>query len=127
MKAQQRSVANGVTATRVRTGIVEFSLMGVLFALYYATRGLATGKQADAYANAYQIIDIERRLGLFREVGIQAKVLSEPTLIRILNFIYAYGHMAGLVLFAAWVFFYHQERYREIRNVFLGILGVGLL
>jgi hypothetical protein len=35
--------------------------------------------------------------------------------------------MTGLVIFAVWVFLIHPGSYREIRNIFLTILGFGLL
>ncbi len=127
MKREQRAVAQSAALERARKGVTEFGLLSVLFALYYATRGIAAGKQSDAFSHAYEVMNFERRFGLFREIGVQAWVLAQPTLLHFLNFVYTYTHMTGLVLFGIWVFLFHHSRYREIRNVFLAVLAVGLL
>lgn len=127
MKSTERALTQSVVIDRARRGATEFGIMTLLFALYYATRGLAAGKESDAFRNAYGVMDLERRLGLFREIWLQAWIMAEPAIVRLLNFVYMYTHMTGLVLFGAWVFVYHQPRYREIRNIFLALLVSGLL
>lgn len=110
-----------------RRGLAELGLMTLLFALYYATRGVAADGDGTAFVNAYRVMDLEHRLGMFWELGVQAWALATPTLARALNLVYVYMHLPGLLLFAAWVFRHHHRRYGEIRNVFLVILGSGLL
>jgi hypothetical protein len=117
---------DSVVMERARNGLAEFGLMVALFMMYFTTRGIAAGKEAVAFANAHSVMNLERRLGLFREMGLQAWVLTEPAVARLLNFVYAYTHMTALITFAAWVFIFHNDRYQAIRNVFLTILGSGL-
>lgn len=111
---------------RAKQGLTELGLMTVLFMMYFATRGIAAGKEAVAFANAHQVMDMERRLGLFLEIQIQNWLLDQPFAVQFLNFIYAYTHMTGLILFGAWAFIFHVERYRQIRFIFLSILAIGL-
>lgn len=111
---------------RAKQGLTELGLMTVLFMMYFATRGIAAGKEAVAFANAHQMMDLERRLGLFFEIQIQNWLLDQPLAVQFLNFIYAYTHMTGLILFAAWAFIFHADRYRQVRLVFLSILAIGL-
>lgn len=127
MKPRERLIARHTAIERARHGVLEFGLLSVLFGLYYATRGLAAGKESAAFENAREVMHLERRLGLFREIGVQAWLLAQPSIVHFLNWVYTYTHMAGLVLFGLWMFWRHTHRYREFRNVFLGILGVGLL
>lgn len=127
MKPRERIIAKDAMMERARRGVFELGLMSTLFAMYYATRGLAAGKETDAFRNAREVMDIERRLGIFQELGLQGWVLAEPALAHFLNFIYTYTHMASLLLFGAWVFLRHGSRYRELRSIFLGILVVGLV
>lgn len=100
--------------------------MVALFMMYYVTRGVAAGKQAVAFGHAREVMHVEQRLGLFREIALQTQFLTAPTFVRLLNFVYAYTHLAVLIIFAIWVFALHHDRYTEIRNTFLVILGTGL-
>ena len=124
---RQRVTIRGASAfEQLRSMVVEFGLMGALFMLYFATRGIAAGKETVAFSNAYEVMDLERRLGLFHELAFQGWLLAEPAALRFLNFIYAYTHMAALIMFGAWVFLAHHEHYAGIRNAFVVLLGLGL-
>lgn len=127
MKPQSQVMTQRGFAERVRRGLFEAGLLSALFALYYATRGIAAGKESTAVAHARAVMDIERRIGIFHEMTVQGWVISEPYLVHFLNFVYAYTHMAALILFAIWLFIRHADQYVKYRNVFLGVLGTGLL
>lgn len=126
MNMPRRERVSSSTLDRARDGIAEIGLMVALFTMYYVTRGVAAGKEAVAFGHAREVMHIEQKLGLFREIALQTAFLTEPVLIRFLNFVYAYTHMAVLIAFAIWVFAYHSDRYPTIRNTFLAILGTGL-
>lgn len=126
MNVTRRMRVDSAVMERARNGLAEFGLMAALFMMYFTTRGIAAGKEAVAFGNAHDVMNLERRLGLFRETWLQTWVLAEPVATRFLNFVYAYTHMTVLIVFAAWVFIFHHDRYPTIRNVFLTILGVGL-
>ncbi len=115
------------TVSRLRAAPFEFGLMASLFALYYVTRGVAAGRAYDAFVHAFEVMHLEQKLGLFRELWIQGWVLGMPALVRFLNFVYAYTHLTAVVLFGAWVFLRHYHFYRQVRAIFLSMLGVGLL
>lgn len=121
-----RRIPKDVVLERGRQGLTEFGLVAMLFLMYFATRGIAAGKEAVAFANAHTVMSLERQLGLYLELPLQALVLSEPWAIRLLNFVYAYTHMTGLIAFGIWAFIFHSQRYRDIRNTFLLILLTGL-
>ncbi|HVB63488.1 MAG TPA: phosphatase PAP2 family protein [Nitrolancea sp.] len=112
---------------RTRDGIAECGLMVALFMMYYVTRGVAAGKEAVAFGHAREVMHVEQRLGLFREIGLQTQFMTEPNFVRFLNVIYAYTHLAVIVAFAIWVFLFHADRYPMIRNTFLAVLGTGLI
>lgn len=110
-----------------RRGVFEVTLVVVLFMAYFATRGLVSGRAADAFHNAHQLMELQNWLGISWELGFQSWVLQYDSVIWALNSIYVYTHMPALILFALWVFIWHHDRYPEVRNVFLGMLAVGLL
>jgi membrane-associated phospholipid phosphatase len=129
MSIQQHDLRGGGVGIRelARRGFIEITLVSGLFMAYFTTRGLVAGRESEAFINAYQLMQIQRQLGIFWELAIQDWVLGSPTLIWLMNAIYMYTHMPAVILFAAWVFLRHHDRYPEIRNIFLGMLGGGLL
>jgi len=127
LQPRTRLLAQTATASRLRALPVEFGLMASLFALYYVTRGAASGRAYDAFVHAFEVMHLEQRLGLFYELSIQSWVLGTPAFVRFLNFVYAYTHLTAVVLFGTWVFLRHTHYYPQVRATFLVILGVGLL
>lgn len=123
----QTSMGRNSAGFLARRGLYEFTLVVVLFMLYFATRGLVAGRAADAFQNAYQLMQLQRWLGISWELTMQSWILQYDSLVWLLNSIYVYTHMSGLILFALWVFIWHHQRYHEVRNVFLGLLAVGLV
>jgi hypothetical protein len=117
---------NTNTIERVRDGIAEIGLIVALFMAYEVTRGIAAGREAVAFGHAREVMHIEQKLGLFHEIGLQTWFLTEPWMVHLLNFIYAYTHLAAVIAFAIWVYLFHSDRYPMIRNTFLLILGTGL-
>ncbi len=126
MQMPRRMRVSTTTIDRARDGIAECGLMVALFLAYYVTRGVAAGKEAVAFGHAREVMHVEQKLGIFREIALQTQLLTEPNFVRILNFVYAYTHLAVLIIFAIWVYVFHSKRYSEIRNTFLAILGTGL-
>ncbi|MCX7623230.1 MAG: phosphatase PAP2 family protein, partial [Thermomicrobium sp.] len=116
-----------VAVSRSRAAVQEFGLMSSLFLLYYVTRGVAAGRAYDAFQNAFLVMRVERALGLAVEQAVQAVVLAHPPLLVLLNSVYAYTHLATVLLFGVWAFFRVPDRYREVRATFLAILAVGLI
>lgn len=127
MQIPRHAPYESAAAERARSGLLEFALMATLFLLYVATRGIAAGKESVAFAHARSVMHLEQRTGLFREMSVQAWVLTLPFVTKFLNFIYAYTHMASLILFLVWVFFWHSDAYPRYRNIFLTILMGGLI
>jgi membrane-associated phospholipid phosphatase len=109
-----------------RRGVFEFTLVIILFLAYFTTRGLVSGRAADAFQNAYQLMQLQHWLGISWELSMQAWIMQYDSLIWAMNAIYVYTHMPALILFAIWVFIWHHDRYPEVRNIFLGMLAVGL-
>jgi len=112
---------------RATAAAAEFTFMASLFGLYYATRGLAAGRAYEAFTHAMQLMQLEQRLGIFYERGIQNWVLTMAPLVRFLNFVYAYTHLTAVILFGLWVYWYRSRYYRTVRAVFLTVLFSGLL
>lgn len=110
-----------------RRGVYEVLLVMSLFMAYFATRGVVSGRAPDAFHNAWQLMKLQEWMGISWELSFQNLILQNDGLIWLVNSIYVYTHMPALILFAIWVFIFHHDRYPQVRNVFLGMLGVGLV
>ncbi|MGN6813456.1 MAG: phosphatase PAP2 family protein [Thermomicrobiales bacterium] len=111
---------------RYRRGLGEMLIVFAVMLLYYGTRGMAIGQQDTAIANAHAVIDIESRLGIFREPAINGWVVDHRLAVLVLNWIYTYLHLPVLIAFAIWVYLRRPTQYAAIRNAFLVSAVVGL-
>jgi hypothetical protein len=106
---------------------VEILAMGGLFLLYRQIRHLTSGDLATAMANADQIVDLERRLGVFTERDVQELVLRSRLVIDVLDHYYVLVHFPLSIGFLLWAFTRHRAAYGRIRAWFLGVTVSGLV
>jgi membrane-associated phospholipid phosphatase len=100
--------------------------MGLGYLVYSQVRGLAGHRVSDAFINAYNLIDIERDLGIFKELTIQQWVLASDTLVYVFNVIYFYGFFPLVIPSAIYLFVRRPEIYRLARNAFLISGGIAV-
>jgi membrane-associated phospholipid phosphatase len=101
-------------------------LMGAGYLVYSQVRGLAGGRVSDAFINAYNLIDIERDLGIFKELTLQQWILASDLLVDLFNLIYFYGFFPLVIPSAIFLFFRRPEVYRLARNAFLISGGIAV-
>src|SRR5438477_7817592 len=97
----------------------EVFFVAIAYLVYSQVRGLAGGQTISAFANAYHIINIEEKLGIFKELAVQNYVVSRGALIDVFNIFYFYGHLPLLLPLAAWLYIKRPRVYRLARNAFL--------
>jgi membrane-associated phospholipid phosphatase len=100
--------------------------MGVGYLVYSQVRGLAGRRVSDAFINAYNLIDIERDLGIFKELTIQQWVLASDLLVDVFNLIYFYGFFPLVIPSAIFLFLRRPQIYRLARNAFLISGGIAV-
>ena len=81
-------------------------------------RGLAGDRVSDAFANARQLIDIERDLGIYAELTWQRWVLPHATLVDVFNIIYFYSFFPVIIPTAIWLFLKRPHVYALARTAF---------
>ena len=104
--------------------------IGLLVAVdlaYETVRGMAEGQKAVAFANGQQIIDIERSTHTFFEPGWQAFFTQFQWLIDFANQIYMNSQFAVVVAFFFWLYFFRNDAYYFVRNMFMVAMGLALL
>jgi len=97
----------------------ELFFVGFSYVIYSQVRGLAADRSLDAFANAYQVINLEEKLGVFRELSLQRFVISRGDLIDFFNLIYFYGLFPLLLPTALWLYLRRPRIYDLARNAFL--------
>jgi PAP2 superfamily len=105
----------------------EVLIVGVGYLVYSQVRGLAADRVTDAFRNGYNIVDLERDVGIFEELAIQTWVLSHDMLVDILNVIYFYGLFPLLLPTAVFLFWRRPAIYVLARNAFLISGGIAVI
>jgi membrane-associated phospholipid phosphatase len=101
--------------------------MAVAYLLYYLVRNRAAEQTVAAFKNAGQLVRLERDIGLFQELSLQAATLPYQGLTHLFNVIYFYGHFPLIIIVGAWLFWKHPPLYSLIRNSFLASGAIALV
>lgn len=103
----------------------------VLFAgAYYAyrlVRGAVDGQVATAYANARDIVEAERAMGLFFEPALQGWALRNSWVVDAANWMYINSHFLVTTTFLIWLYLARNATYYYVRNMFMVAMGLALV
>ena len=105
----------------------EVALVFLLFALWQVANGLTHGHEQGGLSHGRDVWAAERWLHLPSETSAQQLVLGHHTLVRAINYYYDAAHMTGMVLFLAWLWVRHRDRYPQWRNTVAIFTGIALL
>jgi hypothetical protein len=106
---------------------LEAALVGAGFLLYFAVRGAVVDRPATAYANALDIIDIQRDLGFFWEPKMQEWIKDRLFLVQSANIVYFWLHFPLIVAFGIWLYFHDRRKYTVMRDLLLASGGLALI
>ena len=59
-----------------------------------------------ARKHALQLIELEKRFGIFWELPVQQFFMQYPTLMRQINWLYSFIHIPGTITFLVWLFYF---------------------
>ncbi len=102
-----------------QAGLHEAVVVVVAFLVYFYIRGAVVDRAGEALANGLDVIALERALGMYWELEMQSWILDQYWAIRAMNWIYFWGHMPVIVVFAVYLWVWHRPTYTLIRNAFL--------
>jgi membrane-associated phospholipid phosphatase len=108
----------------VRFGAVELLIWSFVYGLYLAVRGVSIASPDEAFANARDVVDLERALGLFHEAGLQSAFRG---LDGALSVYYVLGFAPLIVGVLVWLGISHRSLYRELRTLLLMSIGLAVL
>ncbi len=110
-----------------RAGLHEIVLVVSAFLVYFYIRGVVVGREGEAIARALDIIRLERHLGFYWELKMQSWILDHFWAIKVVNWVYFYGHMPLVILSAFWLYIWHRRAYKLSRNAFLASGAIGVV
>jgi membrane-associated phospholipid phosphatase len=94
---------------------------------YETVRGIADGQEATAFAHGQAIIDIERSTNTFFEPSMQNFFLGADWVIDFANQVYMNSQFAVVVGFFFWLYFFRNESFYFVRNMFAVSMGLALI
>jgi len=107
-------------------GMREVGIIALAAYIYFLVRGLIQTRVSDAMDNAWWLVSLERRLGLFHEATIQRWLLDRDWLVTLANSIYIYGHWPVVAGTLTWLLVRHRELFPLYRSALLisGAIGI---
>lgn len=109
------------------SGAAELGGLAVLYAVYEVVRGVGGENYSAAFANTRDIVDLEQRLGVFVEQGIQRAAESVHLLPALLGLAYVALHFAGTAIALVWVHRRHREHFPIVRTTIVASTAFALV
>ncbi len=105
----------------------QIGLVLIVDLAYETVRGIADGQKATAFAHGQQVIDVERVTGTFFEPDLQALFVPANWLIDFANQVYMNSQFAVVLSFFVWLYFFRNESFYFVRNMFAVSMGLALI
>ena len=115
---------------RLPKGPVDLLRQVVVFCgaywLYRVVRGQVDGRAADAFANARDLIDAERALGLFVEPAVQQWAADRGWVLDVASWTYVNSHSVVTVATLAFLYLFRNPSFYFVRNMFVVAMALAL-
>jgi PAP2 superfamily len=109
-----------------RPGVREVLLFAAALLAYQTSRAVVIGDASAASSHAWDVLRLERELGLDVEDAIQGWALATPGVPELLNAFYLAGHLPVTAAFFVWLFMRRRHAYRLLRDGFLAANAIAL-
>jgi hypothetical protein len=105
----------------------QLLLFGGAYYLYRIVRGIVDGEVTTAFDHARSIVNLERGLHLFFEPSVQTWTLGRAWLMHAADFTYVNAHFVITTAFLVWLYFWRNEAFYFVRNMFMVAMGLALI
>ena len=105
----------------------EIAVAAVGFLLYFLVRGAVVDRDAEAFAHAHDIVNLEFALGMFWEPRVQEWILGSELLWRTMNFVYFWFDFPLIVGVGLILFWARRNQYTLLRDACLASGGLALV
>ena len=122
----------GRLAHTTRTAIQaigEVAFVAVAYVTYAFARDFVyEDRVLPAFDNAWDIVGLERTLGIFKEPAIQDWLLTtSPEIVYLFNWFYILGYLPVVLTVAVFLYLKNRQTYRRYRTISLTTLAIGLI
>lgn len=111
----------------MRDAVRELLLVAVLFLIYKLGRGVSSDATSQAFANAKEVLTLQKTLRLPDESVVQHWYIQSEWMRSAANQYYTWVHFPITVAFLLWLWIRHRDHYRWIRNLLAIMTGVALV
>lgn len=122
--SRERFLANG---RRLLPAAGEATLVLGVYTAYSLLRLLVEGTEGVAVDNAFEIIAIEQRLGIFFEIHLQRSFAAVPGLLLAMEGVYRFLYLPCLILGAGAGYLRDRQLFLKYRSAFFMSLVIGLV
>lgn len=105
----------------------EVAIIVALLLVYRLGRTLGREETARAYANAHEVLRIERWFDFDTELSLQRAALDHLTLVRLLNRYYASVHFPASIAFLVFVYVRGERLVAHVRYLFVTVTAAALV
>lgn len=105
----------------------QIGLLILVDLAYETVRGISDGQRSVAFAHGQQIIDFEQSTHTFFEPSLQAFFLKFGWLTDFANQVYMNSQFAVVVAFFFWLYFFRNDAFYFVRNMFIVAMGLALV
>ncbi len=105
----------------------QLALVAGAVLAYFGVRGLTEGNELIARANAADLLDLQRRLGIAIETTVQRPLIAHGWLLDLANWAYIWLHWPLLVGTLLWFVIADRDAYTRLRNSMFFSGGIGLI
>ncbi|MPZ49169.1 MAG: hypothetical protein GEU75_07700 [Dehalococcoidia bacterium] len=116
---QTLNLRHALTTRRIYRDAAELTLVALAFLLYFIVRANVVDRPDLALANARDIVDLERGLGIFTEPGWQDAIIDHRLLVRSFNFVYFWLDFPLIAVVGLVMYFKRRPYYTFARDAIL--------
>jgi hypothetical protein len=102
-------------------------LVSAAILIYFGIRNRTVGSPEAAFANAEDLVDLERWLHIAWEERVQRTIVGSEVLVMLTNWVYIWGHWPVILGTAAALYHYRRDRYYILRNTLFVSGAIGFL
>ncbi|MGQ9571643.1 MAG: phosphatase PAP2 family protein [Dehalococcoidia bacterium] len=106
---------------------MEAALVAFGFLFYFLVRGSVVDRPYEAFQNALDVIDVEKRLGIFWEPTMQEWIIDNRFLVQTANYVYFWLHFPLIIVFGLVLYVFNHKKYTFLRDAFLASGAISLI
>jgi hypothetical protein len=115
------------TNSRLLDLATNVTVLGLLWLLYSAVRGVTAEEYQVALQNGREVLSFQHAIGLPSESLLQQDFLGQVGLLKLANVYYIAAHFPITIGFLLFAWGFHREQFGRIRNTLVAVSAAGMV